>query len=98
MSWFFRRRQSNQVRDHSLAQNQSQTLHDSSKKYTSEAPLESPPSFIHSEAGKESGLDVFGRNSLQGVESRSYAGKYREEPVVISEEKVTMVRKRLASL
>lgn len=61
-------------------------------------PVESPQPVVRSDTGKESGIYVFRKDTVQLVSQGANVGKSQEAPVVVSEDKITLVRKRLASL
>ena len=105
----FRKRGYNQVHNKSVAGAPDplppsvelpQAMHESPKKHTSEAQLSaSPPSVVRSEKKKEtSGVYVFNKDKVELVQSLSNVGKSHEAPVLVSEDKIAMVRKRLASM
>lgn len=84
-----------------------QALHESPKKHTSEAHLDSqlpeahldsPLPAVRSDIRKESGTYVFRQDTVQLVPPGGNVGKSQEAPVVVSEDKISMVRKRLASM
>ena len=102
LSWLFRKRGYNQVRGQSVSADLGaelpQAMHDSPKKHTSEAHLDSPPPAVRSDIRKESGTYVFRQDTVHLVPSGCNVGKSQEAPVVVSEDKISTVRKRLASM
>lgn len=98
LAWLFRKRDYGRVHNHSITVDQSlnlpPTVNDLSKKYTFEG---SPQAVIRSDTGK-SGTYVFRKDSVQLVSAGANVGKSQEAPVVVSEDKISVIRKRLASM
>lgn len=101
LAWLFRKHDYGRVHNHSVTVDQSanlpQAAPDFSKKYTFEGPVESPQPVIRSDTGK-SGTYVFRKDSVQLVSAGVSVGKSQEAPVVASEDKIAVIRKRLASM
>lgn len=100
-AWLFRRRSYNQVQNNSISLDHPDPLQAEEKtpqKPASEAPIESPEPIMRSNTAKDSGIYVFRKDSVQLVTVRSNISLSHDAPVIVSEDKIATVRKRLASM